>query len=113
MAVCLEEQMWVFLRWKDTYDVFTFRCTHLYVRMFILKRFSHNSFKLLEHCVAQESVGFFTPISSGPSCNVEFRGSAYSSCVFTFIARFLLFVLHRVQPSTYDLMDFRNFTHNS
>lgn len=29
--------------------------------MFLLKRFSHNLFKLLEHCIAQESVGFFTP----------------------------------------------------
>lgn len=95
----------------DIYDAF--RCIHLYIRMFILKRFSHNLFKLLEHCIARESADFFTPISSGTSCNVDFRSSAYSPCVFTFIVRFLLFILYRVQPNTfYVLMDFRNFTHN-
>lgn len=34
---------------------------HLYIRMFILKRFSHNFFKLLEHCIAQESLVFLPP----------------------------------------------------
>lgn len=81
------------------------------IRIFLLSAFlgdfSHSLLKMLEHCIAQESLVSFTPLSSGHSHHIEFGSSAWSPCVFICIAqdtRFL-FVLYR-EYSLVLLMDF-------
>lgn len=87
---------------------------HLYIRMFILKRFSHNFFKLLEHCIAQESLVFLPPchldlhvmlnLEAQPTLLVSLLSLPGSSSWFCTEYSLVLFMFSRISEISHTIL---------